>query len=60
MSLFTDTHKDGVDAMVYAPNMGGTQIDPKLATCHIKVSLFQGRMYVVHAQMKCMYGRNPQ
>ena len=31
---FTHTHKDGVDAMVYVPNVGGTQIDPNLATCH--------------------------
>ena len=33
-SSFTHTHKDGVDAMVYVPNVGGTQIDPNLATCH--------------------------
>ena len=33
MSSITDTHKDGVEAMVYAPNVGGTQINPNLATC---------------------------
>ena len=34
MSSFTITHKDGVGAMVYAPNVGGTQINFYLATCH--------------------------
>ena len=32
MSSFTNTHKDGVGAMVYAPNVGGTQINLYLAT----------------------------
>ena len=35
MSSFTNTHKDGAEAMVYASNVGGTQIDPNLATCYI-------------------------
>ena len=34
MSSFTTTHKEGVEAMVYGPNVGGTQINPNLATCH--------------------------
>ena len=33
MSSFTATQKDGVEAMVYGPNVGGTQINPNLATC---------------------------
>ena len=33
-SSVTNTHKDGVGAMVYAPNVGGTQIYPDLETCH--------------------------
>ena len=39
MSSFTNTHKDGVGAMVYAPNVGGTQINLYLATCLIYVML---------------------
>ena len=36
MSSFTNTHKDGVGVMVYAPNVGGTQIYPNLAMCLIQ------------------------
>ena len=35
MLSFTNTHKDGVGAMVYAPNVDGTQINLYLATCLI-------------------------
>ena len=42
MSSFTNTHKDGVGAMVYAPNVGGTQINFYLATCHVQNESFAG------------------
>ena len=35
MSSFTTTHKDSVGAMVHASDVGGTQINPYLATCHM-------------------------
>ena len=51
MLTLTNTHNDGVGAVVYAPNVGGTQIYPYLAMCCEQLSwtakgFFNKRVYI--------------